>query len=263
MKRILLVGIALLFSVWLFLSFSSFFPKPLPSEERLFSETSPVQEVSQDLSLVPSEKVLLNLPVQLPEHFLIEDVPFTVQAPFAEWSDPTFQDACEEASLLMADAWLTQKTLTKESARKGIQGVVAFEKKHFGHAVDTSLEDTAWLFNEYFHAFGLVQTDITPQDIKEALVKNKLVIVPTNGQVLKNPNFTPPGPLRHMLVIVGYDDVTQEFITNDPGTRRGEGYRYPQEVLYQAILHYPTGKHVPTTSTDKVMMTVGEDAALP
>ena len=101
------------------------------------------------------------------------------------------------------------------------------------------------------------------EDIKKALSENRLVIVPTDGQKLKNPNFTQPGPPRHMLVIVGYDDTTREFITNDPGTRKGEGYRYSQDVLYEAILDYPTGKHLPVTSSDKVMLTVGEDAALP
>jgi hypothetical protein len=36
-----------------------------------------------------------------------------------------------------------------------------------------------------------------------------------------------------MLVIVGYD--SNGFITNDPGTRKGEGYRYSFATLMAAI----------------------------
>ncbi len=36
-----------------------------------------------------------------------QSVPFIVQAPRAQWIDPRFQDACEEASLCpLAHAWL-------------------------------------------------------------------------------------------------------------------------------------------------------------
>ena len=38
-----------------------------------------------------------------------------------------------------------------------------------------------------------------------------------------------------MLVIRGYDDENQEFITNDPGTKRGKGFRYDYQTLLQAI----------------------------
>ena len=70
-----------------------------------------------------------------------------------------------------------------------------------------------------------------------------LVIIPTNGQALKNPNFTLPGPERHMLVVKGYDYETEEFITNDPGTRNGADYRYKKDLLFEAIRNYKTGFH--------------------
>ena len=43
------------------------------------------------------------------------------------------------------------------------------------------------------------------------------------------PNFTPPGPVYHMLVVKGYD--AQNFITNDVGTRKGESYTYTKDVI--------------------------------
>lgn len=199
------------------------------------------------------------LPRELPERYLIPDVPFTVQAPSGQWGDPIFQDACEEASLIMAHAWVSGGVLTAAGVTAEIRTLAALQKKVFGHSVDTSIQDTAWLLEAHFGIMtDSVRADVTIEDIREALAAHELVIVPTDGRLLKNPNFTSPGPTRHMLVIVGYDMVTGEFIVNDPGTRRGEGYRYPEAVLYEAILDYPTGEHVEATSTDKVMLVVGQ-----
>jgi hypothetical protein len=36
-------------------------------------------------------------------------------------------------------------------------------------------------------------------------------------------------------VIRGYDETEGEFITNDPGTRMGNGYRYKYEKLIAAV----------------------------
>ena len=36
-----------------------------------------------------------------------------------------------------------------------------------------------------------------------------------------------------MLVLTGYDE--RNFVTNDPGTRRGYGYKYTYSILYNAI----------------------------
>jgi len=197
--------------------------------------------------------------VVLPESMSIPAVPFTMQAPNGEWSDPLFQDGCEEASLIMAAAWVNGTALTKAGVKRGIRDLSAFEVKQFGQAVDASLADTQFLLNTYFGiTTSELRTAVVIDDIKRAVAEGKIVIVPTDGRKLKNPNFKQPGPARHMLVIVGYDADAKEFIVNDPGTRKGEGYRYPEDVLYEAILDYPTGNHVPVTSTDKGMLAVGK-----
>ncbi|MBP9698268.1 MAG: hypothetical protein KBD65_03695, partial [Candidatus Moranbacteria bacterium] len=155
----------------------------VPQEPTVVSEKQePVVVESREPILKKEE--LLPEPKPLPVSWLISPVPFTVQAPFGEWGDPVFQDACEEASMIMAEAWATGETLTKESAKAKIQALATFQKKKFGHAVDTSIQDTAWLLNEYFHVFGTVRTSIEKEDIKKALSENRLVIVPTDGQKL-------------------------------------------------------------------------------
>ena len=211
------------------------------------------EEAKEIVPVIPEPVVQIPISYEIP-------VPFTVQAPYGEWSNPVFQDACEEASLIMAAAWVKGEALTKETAKKQIEVLAKLQKEKFGHSVDTSIEDTAWLFQEFSTQKSFaVEKKITIERMKVALAEGSILIVPTDGRKLKNPNFKTPGPPRHMLVVTGYDDAAEEFIVNDPGTRKGEGYRYTQSVLYDAILDYPTGKHADATSQDKVMLKVWRD----
>ncbi|KKR45570.1 MAG: hypothetical protein UT82_C0026G0013, partial [Parcubacteria group bacterium GW2011_GWB1_40_14] len=74
----------------------------------------------------------------------------------------------------------------------------------------------------------------TVDTIKRELAAGNPIIVPAAGRELGNPYFTSPGPLYHMLVIRGYTS-DDKFITNDPGTRRGEEYTYKFDILMNAI----------------------------
>ncbi len=240
-----------------FFLWNNFLPK-----EREVQENVPAASVETVMVTPPRNTVKEPLRPEppLPTSFLISDVPFTVQAPSGQWGDPIFQDACEEASIIMAETWIRNGVLAKLEVTEEIGQLVVWQKKIFGHSIDTSITDTERMLREYYGvADASVQTDVTLDDIKRALFSDRIVIVPTDGRKLKNPNFTQPGPPRHMLVIIGYDTLAGEFIANDPGTRRGEGYRYPEATLYDAILDYPTGRHAEATSTDKVMLTVGRD----
>jgi hypothetical protein len=195
------------------------------------------------------------------------DVPFFCQAPLANWSDPRQQDGCEEASLLMAHLWLTGGTMTAAEAEAEIIAISEWERANYGAFVDRSIADTALLFEQYYgHTNWEIRRTVTVADIKAELAAGNLVIVPTNGRLLANPHFTTPGPITHMVLIIGYDDDVKSnigyddetgiFVTNDPGTRNGKSFRYPYERLVNAIYDYPTGKHVPYTKTATVMLVI-------
>lgn len=185
------------------------------------------------------------------------DVPFIVQAPRHNWKDPVYQNACEEASLLMAARWVEGLTLSNDEAFSEIQKISDFSQKNYGYYVDQSAEDTARLFRDYFqNGDAEYVEDISTDNIKIALNEGNLVIVPANGRKLGNPFFTQPGPERHMLVIKGYDLTKKEFITNDPGIGKGNGYRYKEQVLFDAIRDYPSGDHKPIETTKKSMIVV-------
>lgn len=189
---------------------------------------------------------------------LIPNVPFTSQAPFAEWKNPRFQEGCEEASSLMAVYWVRNLSLDKNKAKEEIIAMSAYEAEKWDGAADTSAKDTALrIITGYFNFTNYeIKEDISLSDIKSELLKGNLVIVPANGRALNNPHFTAPGPDRHMIVIRGYDDNLGTFITNDPGIKEGELYTYPQQLFFDAIRDYPTGTNVPIVGDKKVMIVV-------
>ena len=136
--------------------------------------------------------------------------------------------------------------------------MAAYEQKKFGSYVDASAADTLLrIIKGYFnYQQATLKKNITVDDIITEIKNGYLVIAPFNGQKLKNPYYTQPGPERHMIVIRGYDETTNEFITNDVGTRRGENYRYPKDILFSAIRDYPTGNHQAIKTAEKNIIVV-------
>ena len=192
------------------------------------------------------------------ESVLLE-VPFAAQAPFGNWEDPRQQNGCEEASAIMAMKWVNRDTiLPLDSAMNSIIEISEYEQRVYGEYRDTSAADTiSRIFNDHFEYYKVrLAKNIRAKDIIRELKSGNLVVVPANGQKLKNPFFTLPGPIEHMLVIIGYDSKTGEFITNDPGTRHGKNFRYKSQVLEDALQDYPTGFHEPIENINKVMIVV-------
>ncbi|MBI4779042.1 C39 family peptidase [Candidatus Falkowbacteria bacterium] len=151
---------------------------------------------------------------------LIDNVPFTSQAPFGGWADQRQQDGCEEASSLMAVKWARGQSLTKDEALREITGIADWLLKKYGEYRDISAQNTVdWIFKDYFkYSKAALVHNITVANIIEELNKGNLIITPMNGQIMHNPNYKQPGPPRHMIVIRGYDPAAEEFITNDPPT---------------------------------------------
>lgn len=189
---------------------------------------------------------------------IIGGVPFSPQAPFAEWQDPRQQDGCEEASALMAVRWVRNKDLTRQQALEEIINISEFLEDKYGEYRDTSLPDMKdQIFKDYFEYPQVeVRKDIEIADIVHHLQQGNLVLAPMDGQKLPNPYYTPPGPSRHMIVIRGYDPAQEKFITNDPGTRHGELLEYDAQAFYESIRAYPTGYHepIPEISRDVIVV---------
>lgn len=160
------------------------------------------------------------------------NVPFGAQAPFGDWSMP-YQEACEEASVIMVHKYFEGASLPAETMDSEIKKLVDFEIKTFGYYADTNAAEIARMLKEYYGR-GNVQViyNFSLDDIKDALSKGYPVIITLAGREIGNPYFTAPGPIYHALVIKGY--VNNKLITNDPGTRRGSDYLYDADVLLKA-----------------------------
>ncbi|MDZ4384894.1 MAG: C39 family peptidase, partial [Candidatus Moranbacteria bacterium] len=199
----------------------------------------------QPIETAPSGQAL---PENSADKLIRYRVPFVVQAPTANWDDLVFQNACEEASVIMAMGWVNgTESISSSDAQKQISDIDDFEMETFGYSYDTDVFDVKRIFEQYFKYNNVsIQENISIDDIKRELQAGNLVLVPAFGQALGNPNYTYPGPVVHMLVITGYDPAAREFITNDPGTRRGGGYRYDGNVLMDAVWQYPSGQDVPS-----------------
>lgn len=213
-----------------------YWPRPVESSSSVTKEENKlIIEESTKPEQFQKEKPLEE--VNLPDSFTL-DIPFICQAPLGDWKPP-FDHACEEATVLMVHYYLQDKPVDPIKAAQEIRNIVDFEAENYGFYEDTSVAETAQLIEDYYGYKVKVYYGISLEDIKKELVKGNPVIIPAAGRLLDNPHFTPPGPIYHMLVIKGYNST--EFITNDPGTRRGADYAYPYRTLEKAIHDWNNG----------------------
>lgn len=177
-------------------------------------------------STPPAEKIKIAASYNL-------NVPFTMQAPYSDWSEP-WQNTCEEASILMVHYYFQQKTFTKEIAKNEILKLVEWQNQNYGNYVDTTAAETAIMVEKNWDYQTEVIDNPTVEQIKKFLNEGLPVIVPLAGRELNNPYFRAPGPIYHMAVIKGYTKDDQ-FIVNDPGIGKGHDYLYPFNTLMNAI----------------------------
>jgi hypothetical protein len=187
-----------------------------------------------DLSTTaPSEQPPVTLPAAI---FL--PVPFTSQAPLNNWA--ARQHTCEEASLLMVERYLhgdhSGKLIDPGTADAGINQITTWKP-----AVDLTSQQVGEVAQKYMgFAYKLLPSDRLNMKQQLALGRPLIFGVRTHG--LGNPNY--PGyhshfeqagwSVSHYLVVVGYD-AGDNFILNDPGLTRGQGYHITYDQLMHAV----------------------------
>lgn len=209
--------------------------------------TSPVpiieKEEARALIEKPEDKIVREVEdKKIPKEINLP-VPFTSQAPEKNWSQP-WQDACEEAVVLMLDAYYKDYNLSPLFSKDEILKMVDWEQeKEWGGSIEIAKVQT--LHEEYFNKFKVnseskiishkskVIENPTVDLIKEYVANGHPVLVVADGKVLPNPHFQNGGPVYHALIIRGYTE--DKFITNDPGTQFGENFTYKYNDLMNAI----------------------------
>lgn len=200
-------------------------------------------------TLISSAVIMLILTFQVMAGSL--RISFTSQAPIGSWTQP-WQDACEETSILIVDAFYNQTELTLAAANQRILDIIKLKEKYFGKSLDENAAKISTLINNFFYWESIVVQNPTLEQIKQEVNKQHPVILPTHGKALKNPYFLNGGADYHVLIISGYDDQTREFIAQDPGTRFGHNLRYSYETILEAMHDYVPGNK--TKTGDKVII---------
>lgn len=175
-------------------------------------------------------------------------VPFTAQAPTANW-DELHNEACEEADVIMAAQYFSGNhaaTLPASLVETEISKLTTWQKDNFGYYLDITTAEAAQMAEKVYGLKTKIIPNFTEADVKTALSEGKLVIISENGRLLNNPNYKQPGPIHHMLIIKGYD--AKGLITNDSGTRNGQSYRYTFKTVYNAAADWVHDKNTTDTS---------------
>lgn len=181
-------------------------------------------------------------------------VPFTSQAPTGEW-DELHGEACEEASVAMVIRYFQDDPFESVEEREATIQFLVKKNEELGFSIDDTAAEVEVLLKSVDPSLRTsLLKDPTVNELKEALSEGALIIVPAQGQFLKNPYFRQPGPRYHMLVLRGYTEDGY-VITNDPGTKKGEAYVYPWERLMDAMHDWNGGD---VENGQKVVLVVRE-----
>ena len=184
------------------------------------------ENCSSDGEQQPVELAVLPPEINLP-------VPFTSQAPEGNWDQP-WQDACEEAAILMLDAYYKKYNLSPLFSKDEILKMVDWQtERGWGYSIPmTKVEQAAQAYMGDSFRLSTIENP-TVEELKQSLAAGHPVLVVAYGKALGNPFFSGDGPEYHALIIRGYSE--DGFITNDPGTKRGEAYVYDFDTLMNSI----------------------------
>lgn len=175
---------------------------------------------------------------------------FYSQAPFVDWSEP-WQNACEEASILLVANTYYNHYWTKEQFRDQILALVGWENKNFGDYKSTNAQQISKMLEDFLKLKSIIHINPTFEDVQKILSHGHLIVMTFDGRELGNPFFTNGGPDYHALVIKGYKEG-EKVITEDVGTQHGENYVYTWKTLINANHDYTT----PIANGAKVMIEV-------
>lgn len=172
---------------------------------------------------------------------IILKVPYVSEAPSGNFSGP-WKNACEEASMTMVEKYyLGEKSVGIQEAEDFMAMLFDKEDVLYGSNKNTDAAQTAEIINGYSSYNAVVTADPAIEEIKKELEQNRPVISLHRGFDLQNENITflATGSSYHMMVIIGYDDETREFVTNDPGDlKEGAGRRYGYDLFMASIHDY-------------------------
>ncbi len=172
-------------------------------------------------------------------------VPYVSQAPYGVWVEP-WQNACEETTIAMVDAFYGKRTLTRATGTTAIRLALKLREHRHGKSLDESAEVMKDIINSYYPWEASVVRNPTLEQIMEEIKNGRPVIALTHGKALGNPRFQQGGPDYHTIVLSGFNEPTKEFITQEPGTSIGQNHRYSFTTVMNALHDFVPNKKTST-----------------
>ncbi len=245
MKKILLLFIIILITYTLL-------DKDIIREEISLPPSLDYEDFSSNKNINKDDTLVIEEELKDNKKEINLNIPFTSQAPTANWEQP-YQDACEEASVLMVDYYYQEKELPSLEEREFIfQEMVIWQEENWGGHFNLPIIKLKEFVEEYYNYKTEIVTNLNVVKIKDYLDRGLPLIVPANGKELNNSYFNNGGPEYHMLVIRGYLD--NKFITNDPGTKRGENFIYTTDNLLNSIADWDIEKSYTNTGLKSALI---------
>ncbi len=173
-------------------------------------------------------------------------VPYTSEIPLGSWVKP-WNNACEEASMVMAESYyFGNESMTKAVAVKYMTPIFKIEDKIFGSNADSDTVRTAKLLNDYLSVSATIKNNPTIEEIKDQLRRGKPVISFHYAKDIKNPyhHWRVGGSYFHVMVLVGFDDNTNEFLVHDSGDPvTGAYHRYGYNLIMNTLHDFNFKNH--------------------
>lgn len=210
-----------------------------PDDQASSAMSEAASMAASSVTMIDVSSAVASQTAEMPSKVAL-DVPFATQAPLGNWDMP-YQEACEEASLILVNRFLDGQGITPSEMDAAILAMVDWQTSK-NMDMDITAAQMAETAEGYLGRSAEVyyDDDVSIAAIEAELAKGNPVILPLAGQDIGNPYFSGDGPPYHVLVVTGYDG--KNFITNDVGTKRGESYKYRKDVLFDAIHDWPGDK---------------------
>ncbi len=172
---------------------------------------------------------------------VILDVPYVSEAPDGNWTG-SWINACEEASITMVHRFYQgESTTTIAESKEFMTPLFNEQKRLYKSDMNSDSERTLDLIKKFADFNGEIITDPTIDSIKNEIRNGRPVISLHYGVDLQNPNvpFKPTGSAFHMIVVVGFNDETQQFIAHDNGdTKEGINHGYSYDIFMNSLHDY-------------------------
>ena len=201
---------------------------------------APIPKTDVVVSSVPTPTAVPSLapsptptpaPTPLPASLRIDHVPFTVQAPFANW-DSAHEEFCEAAAVLMVGRYYRGDRypgdrIPPADADAAMGQIVQWERQQWPGVLDLSLDKVGQAGKQFYNLEPSLQP-ATLENVKAALAAGHPVVIPVathgapGGRAISP--FYSSGNVYHVIVLVGYDGTS--VYANDAGISQGQNYKY-------------------------------------